>query len=874
MPRPATQSLRLLLTTSLAVAALWGPAQADTVADGFAAPPAEARPMVRWWWFGPKVSDAEIVREIKAMKQGGFGGFELAALYPLELDGNQPYLSDQHLAALKRANETGRAEGLRVDVTLGSGWPFGGPHITADLAAARVALVKLPLAASATAVDLPTLKPGERVVAAFVGTSAADAVLVEPTAGKVTVKAAPAARTVFVVLQSPTGQQVKRASVGSEGYVLDHMSPDAVQTHLHAVGDRLLTAFPDAKPYAVFSDSLEAYGTDWTDDLLAEFKKRRGYDLKPHLLKWFDTTPDSAAIRRDWGLTLAELTEERYLTPVNDWAKRNGTRFRSQTYGHPPVTLSSMRRVDLADGEGADWRIFSRMRWASSANHLYEKSVTSAEAWTWLHQGAFQATPLDIKAEADTLMLQGVNHFIAHGWPYSPPEAPEPGWAMYAAAVFNDHNPWWTVMPEVNLYLQRMSWLLQQGQPVADIAVYIPQDDALAASKPGTVSVDGEAGKYITKGPTAQILDAGFAFDYVDDEALSAKGFKAKVLILPKMTRIDPAAYAKIEAFAKAGGWVVAVDRLPDSGADLIEAEADTAAVKAISARLFKGTIVAENDVGATLKTIAAPDVTGLTPETGFVHRKLADGDLYFVANTGNTPVTLPLTFSAGNTGQVWNAVDGTVRAWDGAPVTLAPYESRVFVFGAAASAKLTPVVTAKAPSRPLVSGWTLSFGTSTKPVAAFGSWTNDPARQHFSGVATYSRTIKLNKADLAAGLTRLDFGDGTPETIPNGRRNGSRAWLNAPVRDAAEVFVNGQRAGAVWTAPYEIDLKPFLKAGDNRIEIRVANTAVNTLAGRPATDYTALRAKYGDRFQPQNMDNLKPLPSGLMQAPVLETAQ
>ncbi|MFP1132852.1 glycosyl hydrolase [Asticcacaulis sp. W401b] len=865
-----------MLTTSLVVAALWGPAQAETIAEGFAAPPAEARPMVRWWWFGPRVSDAEIVREIKAMKQGGFGGFELAALYPLVVDGNQPYLSDAHLGALKLANETGRAEGLRVDLTLGSGWPFGGPHITADMAAARVALVRLPLAASATAVTLPVLKPGERVLATFVGTSAADAVLVEAKADTVTVKAAPAARTVFVVLQTPTGQQVKRASVGAEGYVLDHMSPDAVQTHLHAVGDRLLTAFPDDKPYAVFSDSLEAYGTDWTDDLLTEFQKRRGYDLKPHLLKWFDAKPDSAAIRRDWGLTLAELTEERYLTPVNDWAKRNGTRFRSQTYGHPPVTLSSMRRVDLADGEGADWRIFSRMRWASSANHMYEKAVTSAEAWTWLHQGAFQATPLDIKAEADTLMLQGVNHFIAHGWPYSPPEAGEPGWAMYAAAVFNDHNPWWTVMPEVNRYLQRMSWLLQQGQPVADIAIYIPQDDALAASKPGTVSIDGETGKYITKGLTAQILDAGFAFDYVDDQALSARGFRAKVLILPKMTRIDPAAYARVEAFARAGGRVIAVDRLPDSGADLIEADADTAAVKAISARLFKGAPVAENDVGATLKTLVAPDVTGLTPETGFVHRQLSDGDLYFVANTGNTPVTLPLTFRAGKAGQVWNAVDGTVRAWDGAPVTLAPYESRVFVFGAAASANLSPVVTGKASSRSLDGGWTLSFDNApakpvaSKPVNAFGSWTDDPSRQHFSGVATYSRTVKLSKSDLAAGLTRLDFGDGTPEAIPDGRRNGSRAWLNAPVRDAAEVFVNGKRAGAVWTAPYEIDLKLFLKVGDNRIDIRVANTAVNTLAGRPAADYTALRAKYGDRFQPQNMDNLKPLPSGLLTAPVL----
>src|SRR6185312_5568289 len=186
--------------------------------------------------------------------------------------------------------------------------------------------------------------------------------------------------------------------------------------------------------------------------------------------------------------------------------------------------------VALPEGENPNWRRFTTMRWASSANHAYGNVVTSAETWTWLHGGAFRATPLDIKAEADTMLLEGVNQFVAHGWPYSPPQVPEPGWAFYAAAVFNDHNPWWDVMPDVTAYLQRMSFLMRQGTPEADIAVYLPDDDALAMLKPGQATINNVMDRFVTEGITAQILDAGYSFDYVDSGSLKEKGVRHKVL--------------------------------------------------------------------------------------------------------------------------------------------------------------------------------------------------------------------------------------------------------------------------------------------------------------------------------------------------------
>jgi hypothetical protein len=121
-----------------------------------------------------------------------------------------------------------------------------------------------------------------------------------------------------------------------------------------------------------------------------------------------------------------------------------------------------------------------------------------------------------MKAEADRMFLLGINQFVGHGYPYSSPAAGEPGWAFYAAAVFNSHNPWFPVMPDVTKYLQRVSWLLRQGKPANDIAILLPEDDAQAAYTPGHVSVTDEMRRLIAPGLMAAILDAGYNIDYID----------------------------------------------------------------------------------------------------------------------------------------------------------------------------------------------------------------------------------------------------------------------------------------------------------------------------------------------------------------------
>jgi hypothetical protein len=90
------------------------------------------------------------------------------------------------------------------------------------------------------------------------------------------------------------------------------------------------------------------------------------------------------------------------------------------------------------------------------------------------------------------------------------------------------------------------------------------------------------------------------------------------------------------------------------------------------------------------------------------------------------------------------------------------------------------------------------------------------------------------------------------------------RAYLEGPVREAAQVYVNGKLAGSIWRPPYQVDLTPYLKPGKNDLRITVGNTAINELSGRALPNYRLLSDRYGIRFVPQDMENLRPLPSGI----------
>ncbi len=852
-----------------------------TLREGFAAPPPDSRVMMRWWWFGPFVEEAELERELEAMAAAGIGGVEVASVYPLstsEADREAGgFLSERHLSRLRFAAETAHRLGLRFDVTLGSGWSYGGPHITDETAARRLRWDAREVSPRPFLIPAAQPWPGDELVAAYIGDGSEQ----EPPAvweqlpvhdGAVQVPKGSGPRMVLLAVSSPTGQNVKRAAAGAEGPVLDHCSRAATEAHLRAVADPILSAIPSELVTAVFCDSLEVYAADWTPNLPAEFRARRGYDLLPELPHLHTRGEGSERVRADVAATLGELYEENFVAVMREWAREHDVLFRIQSYGQPPGTLSAYRHADLPEGEGWGWRSVTQTKWATSAAHLYDRPVVSSETWTWVHSPSFAATPLDLAGEAHEHLLLGVNQFIGHGWPYSPPDAPAPGWIFYASGALNDANPWWPAMPELTGYLQRLCWLLRQGEPVADVALYAPSRDATAHFTPGTrgyLDLWHVTRQHIGEALPAALRKAGYDYDLIDDTALQeADWSRYRVIVLPFVQDLPEATARLLEKHTGAGGVVVTV-----------------------GGTVHRDGWTSVEDVDALLPalgTLVPPDApTGPgTPDIGVAHRRAGEADVYFVANTGPSPqaVTLRPRDSAGAF-ERWDARTGQAHRIEtldgGVPLELQPYEATVVV----ALPAPDPDVAAAPAAGPvdmvdLAGPWTIAYADTPdarQDVTLPHRWEDDPARADHAGAATYETIVDVPAGRLD-GRVLLDLGPARARTQAvageRGLRGASfRAGVTAPVGEVAQVLVNGEDCGWAWAAPYTVDVTDRLRAGENTVAVRVLNTGLGAL--RAGTGLTAaveaVTRTDGKRFRMQDLERAQqPTTSGLREVPTL----
>lgn len=842
---------------------------ADQLRDALREDHPETAPMMRWWWFGPAVEREELDRELVAMTQAGIGGVEVAFVYPLER-ATTTFGSPEMLADLRWAAERARELGLRFDVTLGSGWSYGGPHITPDLAARGLQWDCRDIAIGGHTLDVAAPWPGDELVAAYV----APGIAREPVADveqlqvhrqggswQVTVPEGSGTRQVLLAWSRLTGQQVKRAAAGAEGPVLDHYSAAATQEHLRSVADPMLEAVPAELLGSVFCDSLEVYRADWTPDLAAEFERRRGYPLLPELYRLLQVQGDDAhRFRADYHRTLADLYEERFVAVVRDWAAARGVPFRLQGYGTPPATLSSYRFADLPEGEGWGWTELTATRWASSAAHHYGREVVSAEAWTWVHSPSFRATPLDLIGEAHEHLLNGVTLLIGHGWPYSPADAPGLGWFFYAAGCLDDRNPWWPAMPAVTRHLSALSWLLRQGVGVADVAVYVPTQDLLAGSAAGiggTVDCFKEANRAIGPQVLGPIRRAGLDYRLFDDDVLvHTEAPVPPVVVVPCTRTLPERTRTWLEEAAAAGSTVLTV-----------ESSVAPAGSRSVSTAQL-----------ADALRLAVPAPFGQAEsEIGLVHRRLGDLDVRVLANTAST--TQQVTLAVEGPWQRWEPATGEVTDSGTGPaaVVLSPYQATIVVSGAGVDT--VPVPTAsEVTAVPLAEGWQCAFeGETARPVTLPHRWEDQPGRGDWSGGATYSVTVDLPHAQRAV----LDLGPSAALDAGRSPRRGEvgpayRVHVRGPVGEVALVRVNAIDCGAAVAPPYRVDLSHAVRPGANTIEITVHNTAANALAHDRELGALVQRteAVYGRRFVMQEIDRaLEGVSSGLLAVPTVEVS-
>src|SRR5579871_900369 len=699
------------------------PSDLESLRKVFLNPPESARPLTRWWWFGGAITPQEITRELTLMRNAGLGGVELQPVYPVEVDDpergirNTPFFTPQWFDLLRHvARETARL-GLQFDLTLGSGWPFGGPFIPIELAARRLQMFRQdvdgPQRVSFAHLSGEVME-GDQVLFVLAAPLSSSGAM---DVGQAKIVArhemalygrwqAPAGKwRVMLFVDSATRQQVKRPTIGMEGYVLDHFNREALATFLKSVGDVTLQQLRSAGPsplHSIFSDSLEVYGADWTGAVIPEFKRRRGYDLELNMpALWEDIGPTTRHIRYDYHLTLSELAIQNFFEPLTAWSKEHHVVARVQAHGAMGDVMRGYSLADVPEGEdnpGHDRYVVNlqHRRLASSAGHVYGKPLISAETYTALRSPLFLVTLETMKAVTDGMFLDGINQIVNHGYAASPPEAGQPGWSFYASSHINHNNTWWRHYPLLTRYIRRVAALLREGTAVNPIAVYLPLADVYARHGCGSLNMDEALQQHMGLGLFTALRRAGYDFDVLNDHVVTevAKADSGRLyagsaeflaVVIPECRLPPPETMASLARFARSGGLLIFLNRKPEAAPGLTNQEARTKELQAMVQDLFENRQAAlVPDVEGALDHLRgrlAPDFNiisaGNTPDemrdarenVGFAHRRLEHADLYFVSNMSPVRRDLRVSFACGHkTPELWNPETGDV-------CTLAAYE-------------------------------------------------------------------------------------------------------------------------------------------------------------------------------------------------------
>jgi len=748
--------------------------EAAGLRDIFLNPPQSARPMTRWWWFGGAATPEEITRELGLMSKSGLRGVELQPVYPLEVDDpkrgirNVRYFSSEWFDLLRHTVRETRRLGMQFDLTLGSGWPYGGPFIPIELAAreARV-LIQESVGPGRFSWRLtPELSEDENIIAAVAvpvlptgqldiqhSRVVTDQIRRHSTYGQLigigfdNWEVPPGTWRFLIIVDCPTGQQVKRPTLGMEGYVLDHFNRQAMDLFLEAAGDQVLNELKEvADPpfHSVFCDSLEVYGADWTPSLVKEFERRRGYALTPYLpALWQEAGPLTPHIRYDYHLTLSDLILENFFAPLADWARKHGMTARIQAHGAMGDVMQGYALAHIPEGEhiegGDQYAVDTQhRRLASSAGHIYQKPVISAETYSWLRFPLFMVTLEMMKGNSDAQFLDGINQIVNQGYSYSPPQVGQPGWTFYASTVINHNNIWWRHYHYLTQYIQRVCAILQQGTAVNPVGVYVPLADVYAKFGIGGLNMDVEIERQLGTELLLELRRSGYDFDFLNDDALARLasvqagtlriGTGAySVVIVPSVQYMPPESLERLLGFVQDGGFLMFAGRLPEAAPGVKDNNTRSARLSSLLNTLWGGNLPKVDDFvtcrkGAVFFSHHTSTVLGRLPavlppdfkitqardssesarqrareNVGFLHRRSGDVDLYFISNISSFLQELRVQFSVGHkVAQRWNPESGEIDdtpvfnystlAGSSSPATevqvrLAPYESCFLVF-------------------------------------------------------------------------------------------------------------------------------------------------------------------------------------------------
>lgn len=791
----------------------------------------------RWWWLGSAVTQKGLTWQMEQMASHGIGTLEITPLYGVQGNdaNNISFLSPKWMKMLEYTINKGKRLGIQIDMNLGTGWPFGSPETPLAEAACKVVVVdSLVDSKLAKSINLPA-PPKEQKFAR----------LIVQKDYKSRVKGK---RRVIALYECRTGQKVKRAAPGGEGYVIDHFDSTAVAHYLSRF-DKAFKTSGAPMPATFFNDSYEVFGADWTPTLPKEFEARRGYKLEDKLQEFVD---GDAQVISDYRETLSDLLLENFTEQWVRWSHERGVKVRNQAHGSPANLIDIYAAVDIPEIEGfglSDFGIkglrtdsgmtrknfsdLSMLKYASSAAHITGKPLVSSETFTWLTEH-FRTSLSQMKPDLDLMFCSGVNRMFFHGTCYSPKDDPWPGWRFYASVDMSPTNSIWRDAPMLTRYIDFCQQRLQEGEPDNDFLVFLPVRNMWRTNLDKRLmlfeinSMDKKAPEFIAS--ILKIDSLGYDCDYISERYLlttsfingklqTAAGTRYAALILPPNCILTEKVKKYIESLKRQGAHIIS------------------------------------NIDAQTLARYAKPEELRTLLGMKMIRRRVSDGYRYFVSNLSPNDVEKKVTLaSTGGT------IYLSLRSGESCFIDALPDGNTTLTYPVSALQPNNPHSSLLTHNSSLLKDltynkWFLRFIESRPAINqeisldGLKTWEKLPvdSLDELMGTGVYETTFNLSATDVASGHYRIDLGD---------------------VRESARVFINDIYVGCAWCVPFTLDFDGALHEGENTIRIEVTNLPANRIA---AYDRRSIKwRKFNEinvvdiNYKHSTYEGWTPMPSGL----------
>jgi hypothetical protein len=841
------------------------------------------KPWTRWWWMGNAVDTVNLKHHLQQFKEVGIGGVEITPIYGVKGYEDQfiPYLSKEWMKMLDYTCTEAEKLGLGVDINNGTGWPFGGPQISKETAARKVGL-KITIIASRKE-RKTIIKEIQKDNEASQDWQALNIIIHDQsiplypdidTLKNFLSQNKSWPMNIYTLHVNNTMQRVKRAAPGGEGLVMDHFSREGIHTYL----SRFDTAFDFNRPEnlrAVFNDSYEVYGADWTTKLLDEFRTKRGYDLSVHLpyLAGDGDIEIVKRVRADYRQTIADLILEYFTIPWHNWAQKYGLLSRNQAHGSPgnlidlyatadipEIEIFGYSHFDLTEEDRSQLPIlrdttdFLMLKFASSAANLDGKNLVSSESFTWLRDH-FKVGLSDIKPEADQLFTAGVNHLFFHGTTYSPKDDQWPGWLFYASTHFNPSTSWWKDLRILNEYIATCQNYLQNSKPDNDILLYWPIADVwggeyhnLDASIFQQLSIHN-LNEWLKPSPFHQIAswlnENGYSFDYVSDAFLNkvkCENGKMKIGGYYKAILVPPCQYIPLETQKKLcqlsndGVNVIYIDELPRSVPGFKDFKSRENVLFELQEKINPEQIIPldqDRVIDDMLTTGGMRKELIVLDDINYIRKRYKNGYLYFLANLSSSPYLKWTSFAVPSRYVTridpMNGRSGVLESRKGGNeeplylIDMIPGESCILIFSDSIE-NSQPWINYTRTDDPMAisNEWAIEFvsGGPVLPgdtsITNLISWTDfkDNDYREFSGTAKY--VTYFDKPEIRADAWLLEFDQ---------------------IKESARIRINGKEIGTIIARPWQILIPDKIRKNNNELQVEVTNLDANRIRSQDGDD-------------------------------------